>query len=255
MGILELIHSVALFRRLRVVELEQVAASVSPRHMRLGEVLIRELDPNAESMFIVQSGTVEVSRSGVQIRELGPGGSFGEIALLHNAPRTASVTASSDGVVLELDRAGFVGALSDYQADPVAFKPADTPARTAVTLAEALRSMPIPASLDSTTRTALARAATLRSLDPGEVVFTEGSVSDRIYLLLAGRADVLHGEQVIADITPGQWFGEIGILHQIARTATVTAREPSDVAEISVEALQAAIGHAPTVADLGRRPD
>jgi CRP-like cAMP-binding protein/predicted MFS family arabinose efflux permease len=253
--ILELIHSIEMFRPLRVVELEQVAASVSPREIRAGEVVIRELDRGAESMFIIESGTVEVTRRGERLRELAAGDSFGQIALLHRAPRTASVTAISDGTLLELDRAGFIGAVSDYKAGPAALELAATPAGMPVTLAHALRSLPMLSALDSTSRAALANAAVVRTVEPGEVLCAEGDVADRLFVMLDGTADVLFGEQIINDIVPGRWFGEFGLLHQVGRTATVVAREAGTIAELPVQALTAAIGHAPTAADLARPPD
>jgi CRP-like cAMP-binding protein/predicted MFS family arabinose efflux permease len=254
MRILDLVHAIDLFRPLRVVELEQVAASVAPRQMRAGDVVIRELDRDAQSMFIIESGTVEVSRRGQHLGELAAGGAFGEIALLHRAPRMASVTASSDGTLLELDRAGLIGAVSDFKTGAVAIERAVTPAKR-ITLADALNSVPMLPALDRAGRAALADDAIVRTVAAGEVLCAEGDVPDCLFVLLDGGADVLFGEQIIDDVDPGRWFGEIGLLHQVPRTATVIAREPGTLVELPAQAMLAAIGHAPTAADLTRRPD
>jgi CRP-like cAMP-binding protein len=259
MEVLELIHSLDMFRPLRVVELEQVAASVSPREMHAGELLIRELDRGAESMFIIETGTVEVTRRGRHVVELGAGRYFGEFAILHRAPRMASCTAATDGTLLELDRAGLVGAVSGYRASPEAREPAplDKPAPSdrPVTLAEALQSLPPLSGLDSASRVALKSAVVVRSAEPGDVLCAEGENPDRLFVLLEGTAAVQYGEEIIDYVVPGRWFGEIGVIHGVRRTATVIASDPCVVAELPVEALAAALGHTPTAADLARRSD
>ena len=255
MRILDRVHAIDLFRPLRVVELEQIAASVVPRQMRAGEVVIRELDRHAESMFIIESGTVEVSRRGQHLGELAAGHAFGEIALLHRAPRMASVTASSDGTLLELDRSSLIGAVSDFKTSAVAIEQAVTPAPTSVTLADALQSVPMLSALDSASRAALADAVIVRAVGLGEVLCAEGDIPDCLFVLLDGRADVYFGDQIIDDVEPGRWFGEIGLLHHVPRTATVVARERGTLAELPAQAMLAVIGHAPTAADLARRPE
>ena len=74
---------------------------------------MREGD-EGDRFYIVESGTLAVSRDGAQITEIGPGESFGEIALLRDVPRTATVTASSAVVLLSLDRRHFIPAVTGH---------------------------------------------------------------------------------------------------------------------------------------------
>ena len=79
-----------------------------------GTVVIREGDPG-ETFYIVESGSVEVSRGGQPIRTLGAvGDGFGEIALLRDIPRTATVTAITDTVLLTLGRREFLAAVTGH---------------------------------------------------------------------------------------------------------------------------------------------
>jgi CRP-like cAMP-binding protein len=61
---------------------------------------------------VIASGRVSVTVNGEEVRELGPGGWFGEIALLHDVPRTATVTAVTDLALWTLDRESFLSSVS-----------------------------------------------------------------------------------------------------------------------------------------------
>ena len=74
---------------------ERLARDAEPVGVSSGEVVVATGD--AGSLFyVIASGRVSVSVNGEEVRELGPGGWFGEIALLHDVPRTATVTARTD---------------------------------------------------------------------------------------------------------------------------------------------------------------
>ncbi|HEV2923017.1 MAG TPA: patatin-like phospholipase family protein [Solirubrobacteraceae bacterium] len=89
--------------------LERLALQVGEVHVRAGDWIMREGEA-AESLFIVQSGRIEVIDEGppeVLIRILRRGDVLGELALLREGTRSASVRARRDTVVLELSRAEF----------------------------------------------------------------------------------------------------------------------------------------------------
>ena len=99
-----------IFAGLPAARLESAARRLVPVPMSAGDRVIREGEA-ADRFYLVDSGTLRVtqSRGGqeVVLRELGPGSVFGEIGLLRDVPRTASVTATSEGVLYALDAAGF----------------------------------------------------------------------------------------------------------------------------------------------------
>ena len=90
----KLIASVPLFAGLSKKELEQVSAIADELDFQPDKVLIREGDPGRE-FFILVDGTADVTRGGETIATRTPGDFFGEIALMCDRPRVATVTTTS----------------------------------------------------------------------------------------------------------------------------------------------------------------
>ena len=93
--------------------IERLARSLVTVELKAGAAAVREGD-EGDRFYVVESGTLEVSKNGERIAEIGPGDCFGEIALLRDVPRTATVTASSAVVLLALDRRHFIPAVTGH---------------------------------------------------------------------------------------------------------------------------------------------
>jgi MFS family permease len=90
-----------------------------------------------------------------------------------------------------------------------------------------LQAVPMFGPLSPVTVDALARALVRVEVAPGEVVMHEGDESDRFYVIESGRVQVTATDgQVLREEGPGDHFGEIGLLRDVPRTATITALEP-----------------------------
>lgn len=108
-----LLRSLDLFRALPVPALEGVAHTARDVGVPAGAVIVRRGD-RGESYFVVADGTVEVERDGRVMRTLGRGEGFGEIALLHDVARTATVTATTPAELVEIDRDAFLVAVTGH---------------------------------------------------------------------------------------------------------------------------------------------
>jgi MFS family permease len=86
--------------------LDELASLFEPGSFPAGERIVREGEPG-DQLYIIRKGEVEVMVDGQVVRRLGPSGYFGEIALLHRVPRTASVRACSPLELYTLNRADF----------------------------------------------------------------------------------------------------------------------------------------------------
>ena len=107
----KLLSGVPLFQACSLPELTKVAGIMSQLDEPEGKVLIREGEPGRD-FFVIAEGTAEVRKRNRRVSSLGPGDFMGEIALLTNAPRTATVRATSPITVLRVTSKGFAELLS-----------------------------------------------------------------------------------------------------------------------------------------------
>jgi MFS family permease len=110
---LELLQAIPIFAPLSPPVLEQLAARLTPVHAREGDEIIRVGD-HGDRFYIVAAGEVEVVLDGQPPRREGAESYFGEIALLRDVPRTATVRAASDVDLFALDRDDFLPAVTGH---------------------------------------------------------------------------------------------------------------------------------------------
>jgi hypothetical protein len=107
------LRALPVFAPLPIATVENVARRVAAVSVARGEVVIREGDLG-DSFYVVAQGTFDVSSEERDLPPLGDGDYFGEIALLRHCARTATVTASSDALLYELDREAFLAAVCSH---------------------------------------------------------------------------------------------------------------------------------------------
>jgi MFS family permease len=110
---LRLLGGTPIFAPLPGTTLEHVAARLTPLRIEPGDVIVRQGDA-ADRFYIIAEGEVEVSQDGMPVSELGAGDYFGEIALMRDVPRTATVTARTPVVLYALDRDDFLAAVTGH---------------------------------------------------------------------------------------------------------------------------------------------
>jgi len=110
---IELLRGIPIFAPLSALVLERLAASLIPAHVEAGDEIIRQGDIG-DRYYVLAEGRVAVMVDGVPARELGPGEGFGEIALLRDVPRTASVVALGEVELLALERLPFLEVVTGF---------------------------------------------------------------------------------------------------------------------------------------------
>lgn len=109
----EYLRKAPIFKGLGDKDLESIARSLKERSYPPGSVILKQGDPGV-GFFIIVQGRVEVSHNGHRIRELGPGDFFGEMALMEERKRTATVTAKEATRCLQLVRWDFRALLKEH---------------------------------------------------------------------------------------------------------------------------------------------
>ncbi len=207
---------------------ELVERSFVTRQLRFGEALFEQGDA-PDGYYVIVEGTARVLREGedgeeVSLNVLGPGAAFGETALIEGTPRTATVRASSELTVLRLDGGVFRALIELHPAVATTFELSERTRR----LNDFLRVHSAFSVLD--------REATLRllgrledvELADGEDAVRQGDPSDALYLVQDGRLGVWieasgGAGRRVRTLHSGEFFGELGLLEQQPRSATVRA--------------------------------
>jgi MFS family permease len=109
----ELLRRVPFFTTLPELAIERLARSVEHSQARAGETVVKQGEPG-ERFYVVAGGELDVSVDGRVVRTLREGDYFGEIALLRDVPRTATVQARNEAALLVLDRGDFLTAVTGY---------------------------------------------------------------------------------------------------------------------------------------------
>jgi CRP/FNR family transcriptional regulator, cyclic AMP receptor protein len=109
---LDHLAAVPLLRSCTKRELERVARAADEVQLDAGRKVVEEGHPGNEC-YVVISGTAEVTRDGNVLAKIGPGDHFGELAVLDGGPRTATVTSTSDMMLLVIGRREFSALLED----------------------------------------------------------------------------------------------------------------------------------------------
>lgn len=220
----ELLSGVAPFNALPADELAGIAAVVEERRAAAGDVVVREGDIG-DALYLIAEGSLQVvgqafDGTDVVVVRLEAGQFFGEQALLPGGSRRRNATVRAIGPcrLLRLSRDALLGSLGEDS-----------------TLGREFREL---GDQQRVLRESHLREAVLRKLHladkyeivryrEGEWVFRQGDPGEKVYLILKGAARVVQEEDEgagnLAELGAGQFFGELAVLEQAPRSASVVA--------------------------------
>jgi len=237
--VIHLLTGVKLFRRMRVDLLEGVVAQLHPMEVAADQDVITQGVRDHGGWYLVEQGRLEVLIDGFVVNELTRGDGFGELALLRERPRSATVRTCTDVKLLTLERDAFLSAVAGAELQPgVELDSGDLGAGDH---AELLGRTPLLAGIGRRALEELARGASVSEVAAGAKIVTEGEVEDHYHVLLTGSAAVLVGEERRTELLPGDGFGEIAVLHRVPRSATVLAEQNCGLLTVSGDDLRAAV--------------
>ncbi|QRK04494.1 cyclic nucleotide-binding domain-containing protein [Archangium violaceum] len=219
----------------------------------LEELAMRSFEPGASivlegeqgsSMFALVEGRVDVVRQlegGIRrkVASVGEGEFFGEMALLSEGPRLASVVATERTVALELTRAQVERLVQRHPSVGQVLRSFHEERL----LANVLRGNPLLSALTPAQREAAAHAFQLHTVPAGQPLLVQGQPGEALYLLLRGRCRVVHQhpdgrESAYPVLREGDLFGELSVLLGLPATASVYADTPCTLLRLERQAVE-----------------
>jgi len=216
---------------------------------RLTSVLVgREQDKREEE---VRDRTIPIDASvdlayGNPVAELGPGDLFGEMTCMNFYPRSATVQAKTDVVAFEMLRN-----VLDIMMKNKTFRAQLDENYRRRALETHLRGVPMFAGLTADFIEHLKGSVELVRYAPGQVIARQGEAADSFYLVRIGFVKISEeypgGELVLAYLSRGDYFGEIGLLGGGVRTASCTALDHVELVKISGDDFREMVARFPGV--------
>lgn len=208
-----------LFSHLDENERSDIFDAMFPLVHIAGETVIKQGD-EGDNFYVIDQGTVDIYVNGEYVSSVGESGSFGELALIYGTPRAATVKAKSDVKLWGIDRDSYRRILMG------------STLRKRKMYEEFLSKVPILENLDKWERLTVADAVQPVSFEDGEAIVRQGDAGEDFFIITEGQAVVWQRkadteEQVeVGKLGPSDYFGEIALLLDRPRAATVVARGP-----------------------------
>jgi|GEM_PF-2191910 len=225
----------------RVEELFDRLPELQTASFRAGEWLITS-QSQTDKLFVLVDGFVTLTKH-VRTKEtrtkttstcLGPGNSFGEEGLLKQVSRTYQAQAKTDVLVLSLDRHTFIQLLEDTDL---------LGKELGAMLQQRYMSRIFAKAMPQLTREQLLKCSEKLSIEfykSGEEIYVQGHPSTAFYVIASGLVEAIHtnerGEANSSFKIAGESFGELGILQQKPRHATVLAKEDTTLLQLGRKA-------------------
>jgi cAMP-dependent protein kinase regulator len=218
-----------LFGHLESDRLDEVIEAMFPRDVPPGEKVINQGD-NGDAFWIVESGKFDIfvnrtAHSGAEhtlgdkVASCEAGACFGELALMYNSPRAATVVATTNGKLWGLDSTSFkmmlVTSENSRKKKHESF----------------LEKVSILDELNAYERANLSDVIDVARFGPGEVIMRQGEKGNNFYILESGDAKAFISTDGSSEVlaksynTPGDYFGELALILATPRKATVYAGE------------------------------
>jgi len=192
-----------------------------------GDTVIKQGD-DGEVLYCVDSGKLHCHRKmnsedaepGTFLKAYIPGESFGELALLYNAPRAATIIAEEDSVCFSLDRDCFNNIVKEATMN------------RRERFEDFVNKVELLQELDSYERGQLADCLTTATYNEGDCVIKEGDAGCKFFLIECGTAKATKGDEIVFEYKENDYFGELALIKDETRAASIIATSVLKVAWI-----------------------
>lgn len=184
-----------------------------PQDVKSGEIIIQEGEIGSH-LYISDHGTYEITQRGNKIRDFNDVRVFGELAILYTTDRSATVKALTEGRIWVLDCPTYkkliIRSAIEEQEEIVSF----------------LMQVPVLKTASKDKLYLVAKLFNTEFFFMGKEIVKQCEIGDKFYIIRAGTVSVEKDGQKVATLSMGEYFGELALLKEEFRQATVIANEP-----------------------------
>ncbi len=213
----ERLRSAFMFMSLEDADLQVVIDAMDEHAAQPQEFIIKEGDPG-DVLYIVEAGDLSCTKviGGEEkfLKKYKAGDVFGELALLYNAPRAATIQAETASQLWVLDRNTFNHIVKDASQ------------KKRQKYENFLSTVPILSNMDHYERSKMADAIKETKVASGDVIIKQGEAGEVFYILVDGQAIATlndNKDKPVMNYKPGDYFGELALLRGEPRAANVIA--------------------------------
>eukprot|EP00929_Paragymnodinium_shiwhaense_P079787 TRINITY_DN41596_c0_g1_i1.p1 TRINITY_DN41596_c0_g1~~TRINITY_DN41596_c0_g1_i1.p1 ORF type:complete len:410 (+),score=126.45 TRINITY_DN41596_c0_g1_i1:200-1429(+) len=211
-----------MFNALEAKDLNTVLLAMKEVRLEAGQKIIEEGE-QGDYLFIIESGHLDcikvVDGQPKVLKTCSPGDAFGELALLYNCPRAATVQAQTSSLCWQLDRETF-----SYVVKDAAVKRRER-------YDAFLKSVTLLEHLGAYERSQVADALVPETFTKEECIVKQNHPGDKFYIVEEGTLSAMKDsdgvDKKVMDYRPGDYFGELALLHNTPRAASVVVTSPS----------------------------
>jgi len=219
----ERLSTAFMFNGLDENEKDIILNAMGETNFKKGDAVINQGD-DGDVLYVVESGRLSCSKvfkkgdDATYLKDYHPGEAFGELALLYNAPRAASIKAEEDCILYTLDRECFNHIVKDAAA------------KRRERYEEFLSGVEILSSMDAYERSQISDALKSETFDAGAFVVEQGATGNNFYIIEEGEAVATkvftegQAAQEVMSYKKGDYFGELALLRNEPRAANVVAK-------------------------------
>jgi len=208
-----------LFQGLTEDQEKEIIDAMAEKQVSKGEVIIEE-GKDGDYFYIIEEGNFSALKKGTVVYTYEEKGSFGELALMYNCPRAATVAANSNGILWAVDRLTF--------RNIIVLSTMEKQKQYEATLS----SMVLFKTLSEEERSIIADCLLRETVQPGDKIIGEGDdlkENAKFYIIESGNVDcmkVVDGvDTLVKSLKEGEYFGEVALVDKTTRQASCVAKD------------------------------
>ncbi|KAJ4934261.1 hypothetical protein JOQ06_007061 [Pogonophryne albipinna] len=233
-------RDILLFKTLDQEQFSEVLDAMFEHRVQPTDHVIDQGD-DGDNFYVIERGLFDIMVMGTTVGQYNNKGSFGELALMYNTPRAATIVATNEGALWGLDRATFRRLILKNNA------------KKRKMYETFIESVPLLKSLEANERMKIVDVLGSKQFPDGERIITQGDKADCFYIVESGEVKIMmksktkadHADNVEVELTRcsrGHYFGELALVTNKPRAASVYAEGPVKLVVIDIQAFERLLG-------------